>query len=307
VSFGIEFLNTVLLDSTYVLLSLDTDFNPGTGAFPGGFGFNLPEQNVGVEWDVIIDVPGNFTQPPQPMSYYIFVGSNNPPSGTPVAIGSVNVNDRLVSININLSSINDDGNMAVAGFGGHYNPQIGLTSADYIPDLGHGTLGVNPYADLPWLSLSPEEGSLSSNESEIIDVIFNSEGLTANQLYTGYITVTSNDIQNPFVIIPVTLFTGKASSVQNQDGVPENYSLEQNYPNPFNPSTTIKYSIPSSGYITLKVFDVLGNEIATLVNEEKPAGTYKVEFEAESFSSGIYFYKLLAGDFIETKKMILLK
>jgi hypothetical protein len=68
VSFGIEFLNTVILDSTYVLLSLDTDFNSHTGAFPGGFGFNLPEQNVGVEWDVIIDIPGNFTSPPQPLT-----------------------------------------------------------------------------------------------------------------------------------------------------------------------------------------------------------------------------------------------
>ena len=85
------------------------------------------------------------------------------------------------------------------------------------------------------------------------------------------------------------------------------YGLEQNYPNPFNPSTKIKFSIPEIGHVTLKVYDVLGNEIATLVNEEKQAGSYEIKFDATQLSSGIYFYKLQAGDFVETKKMILLR
>ncbi|NWG29577.1 MAG: DUF362 domain-containing protein [Ignavibacteriaceae bacterium] len=91
---------------------------------------------------------------------------------------------------------------------------------------------------------------------------------------------------------------------------PNNFALEQNYPNPFNPSTTISYTIPASSFVTLKVYDVLGNEIATLVNEEKPGGKYEVEFSPEqtiSLSSGIYFYRLQSGSFIETKKMILLR
>ncbi|MCW8961279.1 MAG: T9SS type A sorting domain-containing protein, partial [Ignavibacteriaceae bacterium] len=94
----------------------------------------------------------------------------------------------------------------------------------------------------------------------------------------------------------------------------------QNYPNPFNPSTKIKYTVPSVTLrqaqsdivVTLKVYDILGREIATLVNEEKPAGEYEVEFnshsgEVRNLPSGIYFYQLQAGDFISTKKMILLK
>ena len=90
------------------------------------------------------------------------------------------------------------------------------------------------------------------------------------------------------------------------------FSLEQNYPNPFNPSTKIKFEIPGqarndNALVTLKVFDVLGNKVATLVNEEKPAGNYEVEFNAAKLSSGIYFYKLQAGSFVDTKKMILLK
>ncbi len=88
---------------------------------------------------------------------------------------------------------------------------------------------------------------------------------------------------------------------------PSGYSLSQNYPNPFNPSTKIQYSIPQSSNVTIKVFDILGNEIKTLVNEEKPIGTYKITWYAENLPSGIYLYKLQAGNFIETKKMILLK
>jgi photosystem II stability/assembly factor-like uncharacterized protein len=96
--------------------------------------------------------------------------------------------------------------------------------------------------------------------------------------------------------------------------IPETFSLAQNYPNPFNPSTTIRYTIPSvtlSGVegtrVQLKVYDVLGNEVATLVNEEKPAGSYKVNWNASNLSSGIYFYRIHTGSFVSTKKMILIK
>jgi hypothetical protein len=91
------------------------------------------------------------------------------------------------------------------------------------------------------------------------------------------------------------------------DFSPKEFVLYQNYPNPFNPSTTIKYQIPELSLVTLKIFDVVGNEITTLVKEEKPIGSYKVEFDASSLPSGVYFYKLQAGSFIETKKMIIIK
>jgi hypothetical protein len=89
------------------------------------------------------------------------------------------------------------------------------------------------------------------------------------------------------------------------------YSLNQNYPNPFNPSTKISWQAPVSGWQTLKVYDVLGNEVATLVDEYKNAGSYEVEFKSTAGSrqlaNGVYFYQLKAGDYLETKKMILLK
>jgi len=90
-------------------------------------------------------------------------------------------------------------------------------------------------------------------------------------------------------------------------GRPNDYHLSQNFPNPFNPMTIISYSIPEIEFVTLNVFDVLGNEIVTLVNEEKAAGSYKIEFGGSELTSGIYFYKLQAGDFVEAKKMVLMK
>ena len=89
--------------------------------------------------------------------------------------------------------------------------------------------------------------------------------------------------------------------------LPSDYSLKQNYPNPFNPSTTISYQIPKSGHVTLKVYNALGKEVATLVNEEKSVGRYSIDFSAQGLSSGIYFYSIRSGSFFETKKMMLLK
>jgi hypothetical protein len=88
---------------------------------------------------------------------------------------------------------------------------------------------------------------------------------------------------------------------------PNDFSLEQNYPNPFNPTTTINYSIPEAGNVEMKVYDVLGNEVTTLVNEEKAPGNYSAVFDASSFASGIYIYTLRTNNFIQTKKMILMK
>jgi len=98
-----------------------------------------------------------------------------------------------------------------------------------------------------------------------------------------------------------------SNEIEVEIGLPDKFELYQNYPNPFNPTTNIKFTIPDFGFTTLKIYDVLGNEIATLVNEEKAPGEYEVEFAAAGISSGIYFYQLRAGTFSETKKLVLLR
>ena len=130
--------------------------------------------------------------------------------------------------------------------------------------------------------------------------------LTADTSYKIIITSIKNpsiiDTSNAsFSIIP-------PSSIETENSViPDDYDLSQNYPNPFNPSTIITYQLPESGFVSLKVFDVLGNEVAKLVDENKQSGSYEVVFNSTNLPSGVYFYTLQASNYVSTKKMVLLK
>jgi outer membrane protein assembly factor BamB len=147
--------------------------------------------------------------------------------------------------------------------------------------------------------------SITPYGSEELPISFkpNEDGYFKDHLYI----ISDNDCSR---IAQVMVLAGRTdsifSNIQN-DEIITKFSLEQNYPNPFNPSTTIQYQIPESGFTTLKIYDVLGREILTLINEEQSAGKHKVDFDASGFNSGIYFYRLQAGSFIETKKMVLMK
>lgn len=117
------------------------------------------------------------------------------------------------------------------------------------------------------------------------------------------ITVNNSNLQNiNFFLEPTFIKT-----VSTLDNLPEKYNLSQNYPNPFNPLTNIKFDIPKSSFVTLKVYDITGKESATLVNEIKAKGSYLVDFNAANLSSGIYFYRLETSDFNETKRMMIVK
>jgi len=112
-------------------------------------------------------------------------------------------------------------------------------------------------------------------------------------------------------ILPNNIFIIKTSYdvtniVENKTFL-NDYKIYQNYPNPFNPTTKINYSLPQTNFVTIKVYDLLGSEVKTLVNEEKLIGNYEVEFDASNLSSGVYFYRIQAGKFLDTKKLILLK
>ena len=108
-------------------------------------------------------------------------------------------------------------------------------------------------------------------------------------------------------IVNGIVFSNITDVKDNYTSILQDFILYQNYPNPFNPITNISYTLRKSGFVTLKIFDVLGKEIRTLVSEEKSRGKYTLQFNASNLSSGIYFYQLIANGFIQTKKMILLK
>ena len=161
------------------------------------------------------------------------------------------------------------------------------------------------------------------------------EGDGSNELSLGnlssgnhIITIYGKEIGSGTCLLDQILFTKDANYVPNDDNIafskttnnlapnsntesnienPTNYELSQNYPNPFNPSTNIKYSIPQEGLVSLKVYDILGSEVMSLVNEVKSQGTYTVNFNASHLTSGVYIYKLIAPNFVETKKMLLIK
>ena len=119
------------------------------------------------------------------------------------------------------------------------------------------------------------------------------------------LAVSNYGSENISIVENLTIISGIDGSPETY--VPESFSISHNYPNPFNPSTKIRYSIPQSSNVIVKVFDILGNEIETLINEEKTAGTYEMTWYAENLSSGIYFYQIKTENYIETKKMILIK
>ena len=137
------------------------------------------------------------------------------------------------------------------------------------------------------------------NESMTITGTFSQTGDEASGTWSYYITGTICS-SSWVAIAPVYV-------EEVGDGIPEQFLIAQNYPNPFNPTTTIRYEIPEVSFVTLKIYDILGSEVTTLVNDKKPAGEYKISFDGTGLPSGVYFYQFKAGPFIQTKKMILLK
>jgi hypothetical protein len=123
-------------------------------------------------------------------------------------------------------------------------------------------------------------------------------------LPAGDTTLTSRGGFDAFVF---RLNTAGTVDVKPVNAVPEAYRLSQNYPNPFNPSTTIKFALPHAGPVTLRVYNVLGEEVVTLISGEHPAGTFEASWDASGLPSGVYFYRLTAGEYIQTKKMVLMK
>jgi Tol biopolymer transport system component len=143
------------------------------------------------------------------------------------------------------------------------------------------------------------------------DGIFSSVGKPGpniDQHKSVIVRVGAMDMNRNAVVADTILYIGESAvNVEQHENIPAEFNLYQNYPNPFNPTTKIGFRIADFGFVTLKVYNVHGEEIVTLVNEEKTAGSYEVIWEAKNLASGIYFYKMKAGNFVQAKKMVLIK
>jgi hypothetical protein len=156
----------------------------------------------------------------------------------------------------------------------------------------------NDWAHPPTLEFDPP---LTINAGEMVKLTTTYNNQTNNWISFG--PLSSDEMQFLFY----AYFTGQITSVEENESAPLTFALEQNYPNPFNPSTKIQYSVNSYQFVRLKVYDILGNEIATLVNEYKPAGSHRVSFDASKIPSGLYLYRINAANFSQTKKMLVVK
>ncbi len=187
------------------------------------------------------------------------------------------------------------------GFSVWQTTDSGYVIAGYTNSFGAGEddvwiIKTNTNGDTLW---TKTVGGESSDYGESIQ-----QTADGGYIVTGYTNSFGAGEEDVWLI---KLDADSPSIVNNEIKTVDRYSLEQNYPNPFNPNTTIKYQIPELSFVTLKVYDVLGSEVAILVNEEKSVGRYEIEFDATILSSGIYFYRIQAGSFVETKKMVLMK
>ena len=207
-----------------------------------------------------------------------------------------------------LNGVCGDTSLARSTDGGvTWSPLAGVPSGHWYDDL-FSTVSVSAGNDL-WAVVdknvyrSTDKG-LSWNicYTGINDTLTYASFVTVGDYTAGWITSIGEKIVSCNFYDPTT----DVREIENGE-IPRDFDLSQNYPNPFNPSTTFRYSIPTQSKVEIKVFDLLGKEIETLVNDEKPAGTYELTWNAENLPSGVYFYQLRSGEFISAKKMILLK
>jgi hypothetical protein len=202
----------------------------------------------------------------------------------------------------------------------------GLSFFPLFNDLSYGKF--SSYRTVPpfryVLQVTP--GNSNAVVAEFVADLRTLKGMSAIVFASGFLTPSANQygpafglyaaLANGAVVALPVLASGATQTIdeltseqklyfQEQSSAPKEFSLAQNYPNPFNPTTVINYEQPENGFVTLKIYDILGKEITTLVNEFREAGSYNVEFNASKLSSGLYFYKLQTGSFVSTKKMVL--
>jgi hypothetical protein len=155
-----------------------------------------------------------------------------------------------------------------------------------------------------WITVTPMFASVAGGNSREVEIDFNPASLRP-ATYRVNLSINNNSA-NSTVVLPVALTITLAASPAGQT-TPREYSLQQNYPNPFNSETIFRYDLKQSGHTTLRIYNLLGQEVATLMDHVQPAGSYNVSYDMHGLPSGVYLYRLKSGDFEQTRKLMLIR
>jgi hypothetical protein len=205
------------------------------------------------------------------------------------ALNNLTINTGTVGVAL-LANVTVKGKLTITSCGPLSGTGFTWTAPNYVfnGNVAQVTGSIMP-ATVKNVTINNPAGVTSSQALTITDTLFLVSGTLSGPYTAGTTVKVSTDVQD------------------QSTGIPRAYSLQQNYPNPFNPSTSINYQLPANSFVSLKVLDMLGREVATLVNEVKNAGTYSTTWNAAGFGSGIYFCTMQAGSFSDTRKLILVK
>jgi hypothetical protein len=157
-----------------------------------------------------------------------------------------------------------------------------------------------------WLDVTPSSDTLNGGDSINVFLTFSTDSLQVGS-YNVDLELTSNDPSSDTILVPVQLTVSPISNINNVAQISERFILYQNYPNPFNPVTIIEFDLPKTTRVCLKVYNILGEEVATLLSASLHPGSHSVEWNASNLSSGVFLYRLEAGDYVQTRKMVLMK
>jgi hypothetical protein len=186
-----------------------------------------------------------------------------------------------------------------------------VTNTITIRNSGGGALNyvVLDTAGVSWITIAPLIGSVDSGQTALVSIAVKSAGLRVDTTYNVLLAVVSNDPARSTVPVTLSLRVRRTTSVSGSEQLPTTFVLHQNYPNPFNPETNISFGLPKASFVTLMVYNAIGQEVATIVNQQLEAGThaFRVGGDRYGLSSGVYFYRMTAGAYVETRKMVLMK
>ena len=305
-----EGLNWASMSNGLTLDQINTFTKIGNIIFVGGYSGVFSSTNNGLSWNsanngltnmyvyCLIAAGNNIFA--GTLNGGIFLTTNNGLSWNPLNNGLTNLNISALAFNGNYVFAGTFGNgvFQSGANGSTWTPvNIGLNNL-YIGSLTSSGNSIVVGTDTGGVYYSSNNGQswMQKNEGLISPLYFKSLLISNNYIFAG---IDNNIWKRPFYEI-----TGIQPP---KNTIPDKFSLSQNFPNPFNPSTMISYDIPIDGFVKITVYDFLGREVKTLVNEKQNPGSYQVQFDGSNLASGVYFYKLQAGDFIQTKRMTMLK